>query len=180
MARVEPIRLIAAAALAIAASAAGDPAATVDNPQYVLWAKCRPGASVTLSADIDLGPQGKVHLDVTQALKAVTPAGATLAKTVRATLAGVAQPAGPAVDQAVAARVPAAEARLTGTADVQAMGRAFACQVYDVSQPPAARGGAVTHATAYLNDAVPGGVVKLVADLGGHPVTFVLSAVDTK
>ena len=59
-------------------------------------------------------------------------------------------------------------------ADVQAMGRTFTCKVYDTAQPG-------VKVTAYLNDAIPGGVVKLVVtNSNGMALTFVLSTTDVK
>ena len=130
-------------------------------------------------SDTDAGGMGRVHLQVTQTLKAVTPDAVTLAHANVVTVGGKPRPGGPVTTQTIAARVVATAMKPVGTADVQAMGRAFACRVYEASQPGPA--GRAAKGTAYMTDAVPGGVVKLVVDVGhGLSLTFVLTATDVK
>jgi hypothetical protein len=170
-------------AVATASIARADDAAKVDNPQYGLWAKYKPGTSATLVADVDAGKKGKVRLELTRTLRSVTSGSLLVLGVTRASVNGVAQPAGRPVPQSIPAQVTAAEAHRTGTADVTAMGRTFACRVYEVTNPPGvdAPGTPANKATAYLSDDVPGGVVKLVATVaGGKTITFTLTATDVK
>ncbi len=172
------VGILMATTLARADGPATAPSAQVDNPQYAAWARFKPGASVTLVSDTDAGGMGHVHLEVTQLLKAVTPDAVTLVHANKMTLNGKPQAGGPVTVQTIAARVATGAMRPIGTADVTAMGRAFTCHVYEATLP--APGGA-THSTAYMNDGVPGGVVKLVTPIAkGVALTFVLGAMDAK
>lgn len=164
-----------AAARADGPAATTAPADTVANPQYDQWAKYKPGTAVTLVADTDAGGLGRVHLEVTQTLRSITPEAATLSHANRQMIDGRLQPAGRVTTQTIAARQPASAMRDVGSADVQAMGRAFKCRVCEMSQPgPVGQ----THVTAYLSDEVPGGVVKLVVRSGkGTAITFLINAI---
>ena len=168
--------LPALAATARAAAPSTAPAATVDNPQYAMWAPFKPGSSATMVGDVDAGPQGKVHLEVTQTLRSVTPDVVTLAQVTRVTMGGQVQPVTRPLVQMIPAKQARAEMVRAGSADAQAMGRTFTCRVYHVGG-----GAAGPPGTAYAADGVPGGVVKLVVNApDGTPITFVLSATDVK
>ena len=173
------VLVVAVSATAGTATAAPPPAtapAKVDNPQFSLWAYCKPGTSVTLAGDVDNGPQGKVHLEVTQTLASVNADGAVVSEATRYLTQGKTVN-GPAHPQPVPARADAGTVRPAGTADVQAMGRTFACRVYDLAPP--APGGA--RATAYFSPDVPGGTVKLVlTGANGRSITFLITALDVK
>ena len=150
----------------------------VDNPQYAAWARCRVGTSVTMVSDTDAGAAGQIHLEVTQVLKSVTADAVTLAHANKLTVGGKPQPGGPVTTQTIAAKVRPAEMKPIGNADVSAMGRSFTCHVYEAAQPG---GRGAPPVTAYLNDGVAGGVVKLVVPMGkGMALTFVLTAADAK
>ena len=184
-----PARAAAAAAVVtvVAATAAGQTAApaasagpaTVDNPQYAAWAGRKVGTSVTLVCQGD-GPAGSAaRVEVTQTLKSVTADAATVVSATKLSAQGQVHAAGRPTVLTVPARVPPADMRQTGTDTVAAMGRSFACRVYQVAQPVA--GGGSSKAVAYLNDAVPGGVVKLVvANPAGGLLAFVVATVDEK
>ena len=121
---------------------------------------------------------GRLHLEVTQTLTAVTADAVKLTQVNQATVAGKAMPGGPPAVQTLPAKQATAGMRQTGTADVQAMGKAYPCTVYDVAKPA---GGGAGQGTAYVNPDVPGGVVKLVLTApSGKTVTFVLAGVDVK
>ena len=174
--------MAAAGVLLVAARAGADGPTTapsmIDNPQYAAWARCRVGTSVTMVSDTDAGGMGHVHLEVTQVLKSVSADAVTLTHANQLTVAGKPQPGGPITSQTIAAKVAPEAMKPIGNADVSAMGRSFTCHVYEAAQ---AGGRGAPPVTAYMNDAVAGGVVKLVVPMGkGMALTFVLSATDFK
>ncbi len=155
-----------------------DPSAMIDNPQYTAWAKCSVGTSVTLVGETEAGGLGRVHVEVTQTLTAIAPEAVTLSHANAVTVSGQPQPAGPVTTQTIGAKIASIAMKLVGTADVTAMGRTYPCHVYEAAQP-GVRG--ATKSTVYMNDSVPGGVVKLVAAAGGGAsVTFLLASVSVK
>ena len=157
----------------------GPAAPMVDNPQYLMWAKFKPGSSCTLTADV-ASPMGKVHREVTQTLKAVTADTVTLEVVDTMTMVGQTRTQPPQT-ATVKSKEDHEDAKQVGTEDVPAMGKTLKCRVFEQStkdgQPlPGGR-----TAKYYVCDEVPGGIVK--AELpgpAGAAVTLELKSTEVK
>ncbi len=184
-------RLICVGVLASAAPVWGDGAASAESPQYKAWSKFKPGASATMVADVAMG-QMKMKVTVTHTLTSVTDTEAKVALTTTTEMMGRTQPPKTQERTFPAKTTGEQQPKPTGNADVQAMGKTFACKVYEVSGAAmdmsgghgggaAAAAGAGTKVTIYVNDDVPGGVVKMTMDTPtGMTMNFVLTAFDAK
>ncbi len=165
-----------------------------DSPRYAAWAKFKPETTVTLSGDTKMGPN-EVHMDMVRTLKSVTAEQVEVETSVKVAFMGHTNN-----PEAKKETIPAKEAKPamkeTGEKDVQAMGKTYKCKVYEISGADAGAmgpGGARPHAgmanaagteakaTIYVNDDVPGGLVKMESPGPmGAPIVFTLTATETK
>ena len=149
----------------------------IDNPQYALWAKYKPGSSATLTGDID-SQMGKIHVEMTQTLSSITADKATVSSAETVTVMGQSRTM-PAQTHDVDAKEAKEEATQTGTKDVTAMGKTFPCKVFEETVKGGMGGGGKI--TAYVNADVPGGVVQMdVPAPGGKTGSLVMTAMDAK
>jgi hypothetical protein len=154
-------------------------AALVANPQYDAWAKCTLGSSSTVAMDVDV-PAGHLHVEITTILRRVDDSYVTL--DIKATQIMDGKPH-PTPDRQVKYERWMKRDNLAELAnqDVELQGKTYQCKVYEVSSGTIGgnnrTGGS---STIYLNDAVPGGVVKAkMPSAAGKPVVMILTKFET-
>ena len=159
-----------------------------DNPNYLVWAKFKPGSSCTVAADIRDG-QDYILIETTRTLVSVTADQVVVQTVTRAKRNGHEDPAVP-INQTITAKTDKDEIRETGRKDVDAMGKTFACRVWDST--PAKADPSAGHsstpapaeslkATIYVSDDVPGGVVRLEGQgPKGQSILFILTTFAAK
>ena len=160
---------------------------TAVNPKYTNWAKFKPGSSNTIAADAD-APQGKVHIEVTRTLVSVADDELVVSTKTVINIMGNDREM-PAMKETIKAKEIKEDIKATGEQDVTALNKTFKCKVYEVTPKPDAEkntklvpGLEGRKTTVYINDDVPGGIVKLESVLkdGKTPITFVLTAMESK
>jgi hypothetical protein len=159
-----------------------------DNPNYLVWAKFKPGSTSTVVADIRDG-QDNVHIETTRTLVSVS------AETVVVETVSIRKTKGHEITQApikqtIPAKTNKDEIKETGRKDMDAMGKTFKCRVWDSTPAKANKTGANApkvaaaegmKATIYVCDDVPGGVVRLDGvGQNGSNVTFILTKFEAK
>jgi hypothetical protein len=155
------LRGVRADAPATSAPATSEPVAgdKIDNPLYSAWAKFDVGASVTFEGDQSDSSGGKFHLTATLTLKSKDADGAKADASMQLgskenTRADVTN---------FPAKVGSDDVKPLKDEDVDAMGKTIKCKVYQVS-PATVGGQGNTSVKVYLNDEIPGGIVKM--DMG--------------
>ncbi len=175
------------------AAAAPARAEDVDSPQYGAWAKFKPESSSTLAADIKMGAGNSFHIETTMTLKSVTAQQVEVEATGKVNIMGQDRTTPPQT-RTIPAKETKQDRKDLGEQDVQAMGKTFKCKVYEITGggasglAPSPRGPAAgganpnAKATLYVNDDVPGGVVKMDVSSGpgGQAMSFTLTAMDVK
>jgi hypothetical protein len=163
----------------------------VDNPQYLSWAKHKPGTSVVMKMATNMGPQS-MNMELTQTLKDLKPEEATIEVKTAMDMGGTKQNM-PAQSLPVKAKVTPTEAKLgqlppgfkgdikeVGTESVTLGGKTYECKVAEVTSEGQ---GMKSHGKIWRSDDVPGQMVKMEMTMEGAQsgtIAMELVSVDSK
>jgi len=167
----------------------------VDNPQYVSWAKQKPGSAVTYSMNNSAGGQ-QMTGTVVHKLVEVTADQVTVEMTTNMQVNGQSH-AGPPMKATYKAKVPAADAdqsklpqNVKGTAKevgnekVDAAGKSFDCKVIEYEGTMGAPPHPPIKGKIWRSAEVPGGVVKMQSEMQQGAMTMkvgmILQSMDLK
>ena len=152
------------------------PAATVDNPQFANWNRFNVGSNSTLTTNIETGGQ-KIATESTNTLvekgadKVVVEVSGTME------VAGK-RNAIPAQKQTIPAKIDSQSINKVAGEKIDAAGKTFDCAVYEMVNPDPAQKDA--KAKVWISDEVPGGVVKLEANMPQGSVNGSLKSFEVK
>lgn len=174
-------RFAAMAALAwLACVAVGTPRAfaaadEVENPAYTAWSKFPVGSSQTLASTMQAGGMNVV-VDTVSKLAEKTDTQVVIEITATMEFGGQRRQM-PAQRQTIPAKSKKEDVKPLPDEKVEAAGEQFTCKVYQMKQT---QGGETVDAKAWINDKVPGGVVKMDAKTSQGAISSVLKSYDVK
>lgn len=171
-------QVVIAAALSsfMAAAALAEP-----NPEYTGWAKCKPGASVTIKGNTEAMGQKTAQTMVTKLVE-ITPEKAVVETTMTMEVMGqkMAQPAQkrdvpaeiqapkegqPKIDPAMVEKAKAAaKDAKKGTDTVTVAGKTLECTTVEMDNE---QNGIKAHTKIWNSDQIPGGMVKMTSKTSG-------------
>lgn len=154
-----------------------------ENPEYVNWAKWKPGTTTIFTTDLDMGSV-KIHVETSNKLVKVD-ADKIIVEQVATTTTMTGEPrSSPAKQREIPAKKEiATDPKNLGEEDVEVGGKKIHCKVYEGTQEsPGGPGGkpAEIKAKVYVSDTVPGGMVKMIATLPKGTMTMTLKSFETK
>jgi hypothetical protein len=165
--------LIAVCSLMLAFNTVAKADDQVDNPVFKIWSNFNVGSDETLDATVSSGGfQMQFETNYTLAEKADDHV--TLTVTTTMTMMGQTQTHSQSKN--VPAKMSNNQVQQTGSETVQAAGKSWDCKIYtipDISKPD-------TSAKAWVNDGVPGGIVKMEAAGPRGTMSFLLKSYDVK
>jgi hypothetical protein len=151
----------------------------MDNPAFTAWSKFAVGSSETLSAELQgPNPQApKMTMEMVRKLVEKADDHVTIEVTTTIDAAGQKKEL-PARNQNVPAKMEKKDVKSSGTEDVEAAGKKYTCKVYDIkgfsTQNPDAT------VKLWVNDEIPGGLVKMEAQSPRGTMTSLLKSFETK
>jgi hypothetical protein len=151
----------------------------MDNPAYAAWSKFNIGSSETLAADMQgANPQApKMTMEMVRKLVEKADDHITVEVTTTIDVAGQKKEMPPR-QQKVPAKIEKKDVKSSGTEDVEAAGKKYTCKVYDMKNFSAQNPDASVK--LWVNDDIPGGLVKMEAESARGKMTSVLKSFETK
>jgi hypothetical protein len=175
--RVGTVGMLVVVALCATSRVAAADAPPADNPQFTAWSKFDVGATSTLAATIQAGPQ-KITSETTQKLAEKSTDQVVLDVSAVMQIAGQSRPI-PGRRQAVTRTWEAKDAKPLPDEKVEAAGETFTCKVYKVKQP-SPQGKGDVDATIWVSDKVPGGMIKMEAKMANGTMSMLLKSYSAK
>lgn len=161
--------------LALAGLLAGLPSQGTTNPEYLWWASCKPGSSVTFAMDVDGRPQEGTKKVV---LKDLTARDAQLEESQSIPALGPASTSTRTVPVSIQGSLFTNPAK-TGDEEILVASKPLTCRWVEGTRTAA--GGASELVRVWLNDAVPGHVVRTrVTKSDGSVATLTATAWNRK
>ncbi len=159
--------------LAATLAATDDPGSP--DPRYGYWAKAKPGSSATFDGEVT-NTKGTEKLTMRQELESATKDAVTLSVTNTTTVDGKPKTQDPRHDVIRAGGGKVKWTKDPAPVTVTAAGKDYVCDVWSAKVV----GDDKAHIKMYVNDAVPGGLVKLERDDPAVKVKFVLKEFEAK
>jgi len=168
------VSLVVVALLSVAASSAR--AEEVDNPRYARWAKFAVDSSATYTGEV-AAAGFKGTMESVYKLAEKTDDHVTIEMTSTMTMAGSTQTM-PVQKVTIKSKAEKADVKELGEEDIEAAGKKYACTIYEL-------GGIMPQAKdaklkAWVNDDIPGGIVKMEIKNGDTVVTSTLKSFTAK
>jgi hypothetical protein len=173
-----PLRLALAgvALLLVVPPRARAAAEEVDNPRYANWAKFAVGSSATYAGEV-AAAGFKGTMESVYKLAEKTDDHVVVEITSTMTMAGNKQ-ALPAQKVTIKSKTPKADVKELGKEDVEAAGKKYPCTIYELSGlMPQAKDAKLK---AWVNDDIPGGIVKMEMKNGENVIASTLKSFESK
>ncbi len=151
----------------------------MDNPAFAAWSRFNIGSSETLTAELQ-GPNAdapKMTMEMTRKLIEKTDDHVTIEVTTTMDIGGQKRTMPPR-NQNVPAKMEKKDVKSSGSEDVEAAGKKYTCKVYDVKGFSAQNPDATVK--LWVNDDIPGGLVKMEAESPRGKMTSLLKSFETK
>jgi len=161
--------------------AAPSPAADAkENPEYVYWAKFKPGTTAVTVSELD-GGRVKYTTENTTTLVEVKPDMLVLETATTTTVNGQTKAAPARKRDVPAKKGDVIEMKDTGEEELEVAGKKLKCKVKEYTSKIGLKGAEIeTKGKAYFNESVPGGVVKMVTSNTRGTTTLTLKSFDVK
>jgi hypothetical protein len=161
------------------AARAEEAAEQMDNPAFAAWSKFAIGSSETLTAELQgANPQAaKMTMEMVRKLVEKADDHITIEVTSTINVAGQKKEM-PSRNQNVPAKMAKKDVKSSGTEEVEAAGKKYTCKVYDVKGFSAQNPDATVK--LWVNDDIPGGLVKMEAQSPRGTMTSLLKSFETK
>jgi len=159
--------------VAQSARAADEP---VDNPRFQRWAKFNVGSSATFTGEMGQG-NFKGEMESVYKLAEKADDHVVVEITTTMTMAGNKQTM-PLQKVTINAKAPKADVKELGKEDVEAAGKKYPCTMYELSNfTPQMKNAKLK---AWVNDDIPGGIVKMEIKGDANTITSTLKSFEVK
>jgi hypothetical protein len=148
----------------------------VDDPRYLAWAKFGVGSSQTLNGDMEAGQMKMTSVSVRKLVEK-TDDHVTIEFSNTVTIMGQDRPS-PPQKIVIHSKIDKSAYKQLDDEKVDAAGKTFDCKVYEL--PSASPDGQQSTGKCWINDEVPGGLVKMVVSTQRGTVTQTLASYDAK
>jgi hypothetical protein len=152
----------------------------IDNPQFKMWNKFGEGSSVTTTTSFDAPNGTKMNSEATTKLVSKSDDAITLEVSATMEVMGQTHTL-PPHNQTISPKVEKGDEAVqvgTSTEKVEAAGKTFDCKIFELKRT--LPNGKTVTAKAWVNEDVPGGVVKMEAKNDQGNVTSIIKSYEAK